>query len=176
MRPLSRPPPYADGRTEGDEGEQRRWARGLARGLEREREGSLPNYAIDWARGEPRAIYRAASLGFTGTLDGEPVSLPGFGVGERVLEATQAWEGSAVFDPCPRVLADARLRLYYAAARGIGVPEAYTPGAALTRVGDGPILGPDPNIAASSVPRSPAVVGAIVLSITPASQHLADEP
>ncbi|NOY90248.1 MAG: hypothetical protein GXP55_03490, partial [Deltaproteobacteria bacterium] len=89
-----------------------------------ERDPSLPSYAVDWAQADARAIYRASPSGFAGTLNGRPVSLPGFDVGERVLEATQAWEGAAVFDPCPLVLPDGRLRLYYAAEGGIGVAEA----------------------------------------------------
>ena len=123
-----------------------------------ERDATLPSYAIDWAQADGRGIYRAASGGFSGTLAGESVSLPGFAPGERVLSAEQSWEGGEVFDPCPVMLADGRLRLYYAAAFGIGVAEASAPDAALTRVGDGPILAPDASTGAGGTPRSPAVV------------------
>lgn len=91
--------------------------------------GLLPTQ-VDWARFEPRSIARA------------PIreGFHGFGAGTVVLEASEAWEGDAVFDPWVVALADGRARLYYAAAGGIGVAEAPSLDGTFTRVGDGPVL------------------------------------
>lgn len=91
--------------------------------------GLLPTQ-VDWARFEPRRIARAA------IRDG----FHGFGAGTVVLEANEAWEGDAVFDPWVIALPDGRARLYYAAEGGIGVAEAPSLDGTFTRVGDGPVL------------------------------------
>ncbi|MCA9613712.1 MAG: hypothetical protein H6721_26010 [Sandaracinus sp.] len=93
------------------------------------RTSGLPLTAVDWARFEPRRIARAAKLDGT----------HGFGPGTVVLEASEAWEGDAVFEPWAVVLPDGRARLYYAAEGGIGAAEAPSLGGSFTKV-DGPIL------------------------------------
>lgn len=57
-----------------------------------------------------------------------------------VLEASEAWEGDAVYDPWVIALADGRVRLYYAAAGGIGIAEAASATATFVRVGAAPVL------------------------------------
>ncbi len=108
------------------------------------RDPSLAPHEIDLARFEPRTIRRAMSNGYAGFIQSE-----------IILAAAAAWEGDAVYDPWPVVLPDGRLRLYYAAAGGIGLAEADSVGGALTRVGGGPVLGALPN---DRIASSPTVV------------------
>lgn len=87
-----------------------------------------------------------------------PAALPPYEPGPPVLEATEPWEGEHVRDPWPVALPDGTLRLYYAAEGGIGLAEAPTPDAVPNRIGDGPLLGPDGNVAEGAIPRRPSVV------------------
>ncbi|MEZ4252918.1 MAG: hypothetical protein R3B99_32315 [Polyangiales bacterium] len=90
----------------------------------------MPPTAVDWARFEPRRIARAAKL------DG----FHSFGAGTVVLEASESWEGDAVFDPWVVALPDGHARLYYAADGGIGVAEAPSLSGSFTKLA-GPVLG-----------------------------------
>jgi len=110
-----------------------------------DRDPTLPPGSIDWAQFEARRIYHSP-----------PGSGLAFGAGAEVLAASEAWEGADLFDPCPVVLPDGRMRLYYAAAGGIGVAEASAVGAPLARVGAAPVLGV--RAGAVAAPRSPAFV------------------
>lgn len=65
---------------------------------------------------------------------------PSYSGGSVVLEASEAWEGGAVYDPWAIVLPDGRVRLYYAAAGGIGVAESDTATGTFTRLGTAPVL------------------------------------
>jgi hypothetical protein len=104
-----------------------------------ERDPTLAPYEVDWARFEPRSIRRSAANANTfGTTSGEVV-----------LQASEAWEGDAVFDPWAVVLADGTHRLYYAAEGGLGIAEGPA-GGALTKV-PGPIAGPVAGARAPSV-------------------------
>lgn len=100
-----------------------------------ERDASLAAYQVDWARYEARVIRAAA-----GRTDGV-----GFDAGEVVLEASEAWEGDAVFDPWVVVLEDGTRRLYYAAEEGIGIAEAGAEGA-FARVAGPVFLGRGPSV------------------------------
>jgi hypothetical protein len=73
-------------------------------------------------------------------LRSNPGDGPAYIGGEVVLEAREAWEGDAVYDPWAVRLADGRVRLYYAAAGGIGLAEADSSAGSFTRVGAGPVL------------------------------------
>lgn len=73
-------------------------------------------------------------------LRSDPADGPKFAGGELVLEASEAWEGDSVYDPWAVVLPSGRVRLYYAAAGGIGIAEADSATGAFTRVGTGPVL------------------------------------
>jgi hypothetical protein len=73
-------------------------------------------------------------------LRSNPGEGPGYVGGELVLEAREAWEGDAVYDPWAVRLADGRVRLYYAAAGGIGIAESDSATGTFTRVGTGPVL------------------------------------
>lgn len=105
-----------------------------------------PAGEIFWPAFEARRIHRGARRddGF-GAFDG----------GGAILTAEAAWEGEEVFDPW--VVEDGGVaRLYYAADGGIGVAEAPSLDGAFTRVGDGPVLGPE--AAATGAPTRPSVV------------------
>ena len=65
---------------------------------------------------------------------------PSYSGGTVVLEASETWEGDAVFDPWAIVLASGRVRLYYAAAGGIGIAESDAADGTFTRVGSAPVL------------------------------------
>ncbi len=65
---------------------------------------------------------------------------PTYSGGTVVLEASEAWEGAAVFDPWAVLLASGRVRLYYAADGGIGIAESDSATSTFTRVGTGPVL------------------------------------
>ncbi len=110
-----------------------------------DRDPTLADHEVDFARFEPRTIRRASSNGWAGYI--EP---------EEVFVAEEAWEGDAVFDPWPVLLPDGTLRLYYAAEGGIGLAEASSVDGTLERVGDGHVLGEltDDDL----VPSSPTVV------------------
>ena len=77
-----------------------------------DRDASLPAFVVDWARFAPRAIYASASQA--------PASY-GYGFGDVVLEATEAWQGDAVFDPWAVEASDGSVQLYFASEGGIGV-------------------------------------------------------
>lgn len=83
-----------------------------------ERDPDVPEDEIDWAQFGARSILRAAT---------RPEDF-GFLTSEVVLEATEAWEEDAVFDPWAFPLPDGRVRLYYAAAGGIGIAEGPASG------------------------------------------------
>jgi hypothetical protein len=65
---------------------------------------------------------------------------PSYSGGFVVLEASEAWEGGAVYDPWAIVLPSGRVRLYYAGAGGIGIAEADSATGTFTRVGGAPVL------------------------------------
>ena len=65
---------------------------------------------------------------------------PTYSGGTMVLEASEAWEGAAVFDPWAVVLASGRVRLYYAADGGIGIAESDSATGTFARVGTAPVL------------------------------------
>lgn len=77
-----------------------------------ERDDSLARFEVDWAQFAPRAIFASASLA------------PGrysYETGTVVLEATEAWQGDAVFDPWAVEASDGSVQLYFACEGGIGV-------------------------------------------------------
>jgi hypothetical protein len=90
---------------------------------------------LDAGTGDPLAGFLPRSILRTNPGDG-----PAYIGGEVVLEAREAWEGDAVYDPWAVRLADGRVRLYYAAAGGIGIAESDTATGTFTRVGTGPVL------------------------------------
>lgn len=106
-----------------------------------------PRNEIFWDTFEPRTIHAGAA---------REEGVGAFAPGPLVLAASESWEGEDVFDPWVVVAEDGSARLYYAAAGGIGVAESPAADGPYTRVGTGPILGPD--AAASGAPRRPSVV------------------
>lgn len=108
----------------------------------------LPEHTIDLSLFAPRRILRSPA---------RPADL-GFDPGTPVLEAAADWEGDAVFDPWVVVDVSGRAHLYYAAAGGIGLAEAPSVTGAFVRVGDGPVLAPDPAFAGGGTPRRPSVI------------------
>lgn len=97
----------------------------------------------------PRAIHRGAP---------RETGVGAFDAGPQVLAATEAWEGADVFDPWALVDDDGTVRLYYAAAGGIGVAEASAVEGPFSKA-PGPIL--DEGDAVSGAPRRPSVVRGI---------------
>ncbi len=76
-----------------------------------DRDESLPDDAIDWNRFEPRNIRRVPQnevFGYDRDMD------------EVILEASESWEGDAVFDPFVSSIGGVN-RLYYAGSGGIGL-------------------------------------------------------
>lgn len=77
-----------------------------------ERDGTLPAFEVDWAQFAPRAIYASPSLAPTRYS---------YEAGTVVLEATEPWQGGAVFDPWAVEMSDGSVQLYFASEGGIGV-------------------------------------------------------
>ena len=77
-----------------------------------DRDGTLPSFEVDWAQFTPRAIYASPSRA-PARYSYEP--------GAVVLEASEPWQGGAVFDPWAVEASDGSVRLYFASAGGIGV-------------------------------------------------------
>ncbi len=111
--------------------------------------GPLTFAAPDWARHQPRTISRSPAR----------AGNPGFDAGSEILAASSAWEGGYVSDPWAVLRDDGSVRLYYAAAGGIGVASASSPSGPYTAQ-------PSPVIAASgsSVPRRPSVIDTRLLA------------
>ncbi|MEM9073414.1 MAG: hypothetical protein AAGE52_33220 [Myxococcota bacterium] len=103
--------------------------------------GLLPD-EVDWAQFEARAISRTPAR----------ANDLGHELGDVILEASEAWEGDAVFDPWVVLLDDGRARLYYAGAEGVGVAEAPSVDGSFSRVA-GPIIN---DVRSPSVVRDPA--------------------
>lgn len=120
-----------------------------------DRAEGLEEWQVDPAQTEARRILRAAPRTEMGTLDGAPVRLLGNDGDEVVLSGDEAWEGGEVFDPCPVLLPDGRVRLFYAGLGGIGLAEASSVDGAFTRVGTEPLLADGGD---GTPPRSPTVV------------------
>jgi hypothetical protein len=106
--------------------------------------GEQPANEVYWPAFGPRSVSRAA-----------PRADRGFSAGPPVFTASEPWEEGEVFDPWVVVDGD-RVRLYYAAAGGIGLAEATGLEGDFERVGEGPLL--DADDAVSGVPRRPSVV------------------
>jgi hypothetical protein len=110
-----------------------------------ERDITLPERALDPAQFAPLRIFRSSTE-----------SEFGFDTGAVVLEASEAWEGGFVTQPWALELGDGSVRLYYAAAGGIGVASAPNATGAFTRSGDGLALANDLGVTGGPL-RSPAV-------------------
>ncbi|MDH5491185.1 MAG: hypothetical protein OEY14_04475 [Myxococcales bacterium] len=121
------------------------------------RDESLAEWEIDPLQIEPLRLMRARAIEQTGTLGGRTVPLRGFQEPTLLLEASEAWEGSELFDPHLVILDDGRARLYYAAAGGIGVAEASSAEGAFSRIGSEPILDQAQGAGPES-PRSPSLL------------------
>ncbi|MFK7989980.1 MAG: hypothetical protein AB8I08_28430 [Sandaracinaceae bacterium] len=104
----------------------------------------------------PTEIFRGAfgnrSI-FRGTLRTEGIGA--YDAGNEVLAATEDWEGDELIDPSVAVDPDGTVRLYYAAAGGIGVAEASAEDGTFSKV-SGPIL--DMSAGSGVAPRRPSVV------------------
>jgi hypothetical protein len=109
-----------------------------------------PTNEVFWDAFEPRRIHRGVA---------RTEGVGAFDFGGEVLRASEAWEGTDVFDPWVTVDEDGTARLYYAAEGGIGLAEAPSVDGAFTKVGAGPVLGPE--AALTGAPRRPSVVPGI---------------
>lgn len=77
-----------------------------------ERDETLARFEVDWAQFDARAIFASPSLA--------PARYSYEG-GAVVLEATEPWQGGAVFDPWAVESSDGSVQLYFASEGGIGV-------------------------------------------------------
>lgn len=77
-----------------------------------ERDESLARFEVDWAQFEARAIFASPSLA--------PARYS-YEAGALVLEASEPWQGGAVFDPWALESSDGSVQLYFASEGGIGV-------------------------------------------------------
>ncbi|MFK8004432.1 MAG: hypothetical protein AB8H86_33000 [Polyangiales bacterium] len=77
-----------------------------------EKDASLARFEVDWAQFEARAIFASPSLA--------PARYS-YEAGTVVLEATEPWQGGAVFDPWAIESSDGSVQLYFASEGGIGV-------------------------------------------------------
>lgn len=109
------------------------------------RETHPPN-EIFWEAFGPRAIHRASA---------RPEGTGAFDFGPKVLAASEAWEEGEVYDPWAVASDGGPVRLYYAAAGGIGVAEAPSLDARFSKL-PGPIL--TASDAGGHTPRRPSVV------------------
>ena len=109
-----------------------------------------PRNEVFWDAFEPRRIHRGVA---------RTEGVGAFDFGGEVLAASETWEGAEVFDPWVAIDDDGTARLYYAADGGIGVAEAPSVDGTFTRVGSGPVLGPE--AARTGAPRRPSVVRGI---------------
>lgn len=109
------------------------------------RNPALPLNDLDPGQFEPLRIFRSSTeVDF------------GFDVGSVILTASEAWEGGYVTQPFALELSDGSVRLYYAAAGGIGVAVASSADGTFTRDGDGLALANDLGVQAAGL-RSPTV-------------------
>lgn len=109
------------------------------------RNPALPVNELDPAQLEPFRIFRSSTE-----------TEFGFDPGTVLLTASEAWEGGYVTQPFALELADGSVRLYYAAAGGIGVAVAQSADGTFTRNGDGLALANNMGVQAAGL-RSPAV-------------------
>lgn len=110
-----------------------------------ERNPALPARDLDPGQFEPMRIFRSSTE-----------TMFGFDVGSEILAASEPWEGGYVSQPWALEMADGSVRLYYAAAGGIGVAVAPSASGTFTRNGDGLVLANDLGIQEAGL-RSPAV-------------------
>ena len=109
------------------------------------RDTTLPERELDRGQFDPFRIYRT-----------DTEERFGFDPGVVVLEASQAWEGGFVTQPWALELEDGSVRVYYAAAGGIGLASAPSVTGTLSRSGDGLALANDLGVTGGPL-RSPAV-------------------
>ncbi len=96
------------------------------------RDPALAARDLDPAQFDPMRIFRS-----TTEVDF------GFDQGDVVLQASEAWEGSFVTQPFALTLPDGQVRLYYAAAGGLGAATASSVDGTFARSGDGLIMAND---------------------------------
>lgn len=110
---------------------------------------NLRSGEVDWALFEPRRIHVGTSI-----------AVQGYGLGEVVFRAAEAWEGGWVSQPDLVRTREGQVRLYYAAAGGIGVAEAADAMGPFNRITRAPVLGglpPGPG-EEPTFPSNPSVV------------------
>lgn len=115
---------------------------------------AAPDWSLHMPRTISRSVPRPAATGQTHVTQS-----PGFDAGTEILAADAAWEGGYVSDPWALLADDGSVRLYYAAAGGIGVATASSVTGPYTRTG-APIVA----ASGSTTPRRPSVVDTRLLT------------